>query len=62
MDRDEIERNTGEPLKISKWGDRCLLMCPCAPPNDRNDHGTDDDDEDQLLKVEITMIDIINKF
>ena len=39
--------NYWPPLKIGICGDRYLLMCPCAPPNDRNGHGTDDDDDDR---------------
>ena len=37
--------NYWPPLKIGKCGDRYLCMCPCAHPNDRNDHETDDDND-----------------
>ena len=39
--------NYWPPLKIGICGDRFLLMCPSAPPDDRNGHGTDDDDDDR---------------
>ena len=53
---DKIKELTGMKLhellaaaQIGKYGYRYLLMCRCAPPKDRNGHGTDYDDDNHFM-------------